>query len=120
MTLEINTLEIGKNEYTGNISINTVILSKNTNIINECAFFRCYNLSNINLDYVINIKLGAFSHCKNLTSVNLSSCKEIGFYAFEHCNLLKNIIIPEKFKNKLKYIFKGCILNNLNITYVAN
>ena len=96
---------------------------------NCCSYFK--NVTSLDeLQYFHNlekIKIYSFKSCKELKSVifpeNLQiihACdlQIIHACAFSKCSSLKKIIIPERFKNNMKYIFYGVDLTNVDITYI--
>jgi len=74
------------------------IIPENIIIIDDFAFYRCTDLTNITIPSSVTfIGNGAFSTCTSLTSVTIpSSVTYIGFYSFYKCNNLRTVTLSRK------------------------
>ena len=79
------------------LSIKSVTIGDGVTSIGNCAFYECYNLTNIIIsDSVTSIGDSAFSNCRNLANVTIpDSVTSIGAHAFNTCYSLTSIEIPE-------------------------
>lgn len=72
-------------------------------------FWACKDLTDIDLDNVVEIENSAFQSCSNLRKVTLSnSLKSIGEYAFENCTSLEHIDLPHTLELIGHGAFNGC------------
>lgn len=90
------------------------LIPKNVTSIASFAFYRCYQLENINMyNSVTTIGERAFSFCWNLKSIRLSdTLKTIDKMAFSHCNDLTKIYLPESITSIGTDAFLGKINSN--------
>ncbi len=89
-------------------------IPKNVTSVESYAFYRCYQLENINMyNSVETIGERAFSFCWNLKTLRLSdTLKTIGKMAFSHCNDLTKIYLPESITSIGEDAFLGRINSN--------
>lgn len=87
-----------------NISIPNVV------VIEEYAFFSCYDLTSVELSEGLqSIGWDAFRDCANLTLISLpSTLTEIGQTAFNGCSSLRSIIIPDSITELTLNSFGNC------------
>ena len=76
--------------------IDTLVVSSGVNIVNNYAFYDCYNLQTVSLaSSVKKINANAFACCDNLEEINIpAAVVEIGNRAFYECGKLKNVTLP--------------------------
>ena len=83
------------------ISLDELQYFQNLKIISSWAFDKCFSLEKVYLP-------------KNLIKISDLSFEG----SFAGCISLKEIIIPEKFKDSIEYIFYNVDLTKVNITYI--
>lgn len=80
-----------KNDY-----IADIVLSSTLKTIGEMAFFKCYNLTKINLEdtQLELLTFKAFAFCQNLTDIHIpSTIKSIESHVFLDCYKMENFVI---------------------------
>ena len=97
--------------------IEKVIIEENVIKIGQRAFYRCYNLSSIEIpDSIIEIGNGAFSGCRSLADIEIPKrITKIGDSTFSGCSSLTNINLSENITFIDFEAFSGCI-NLTNVT----
>ena len=92
-------------KYTG--SDCQVTVPDGVTVIGENAFYRCENLTQVDLKNAERIDNHAFSGCKNLTQINLEHVTHIGENAFYRCEKLTQVNLEnvERIGNSA---FSGC------------
>lgn len=94
-------------------SIQKYINTKKIKRIGDYAFYKCENLTFVNISDVEEEILGkrAFSHCKSLSFIKLSDkIKQIDTEAFGDCNNLTTIIIP--YEKEVVQLLDGTVFSN--------
>jgi len=88
--------------------------------INEGAFSKCRNLTNITIgNSVTSIGHSAFSECTNLTSVTIgNNVTSIESSTFSGCSNLTSVTIPNSVTSIGRYAFSGC--SNLTSVTIPN
>ena len=83
---------IGAYTFRGCSKLEKVILPDNIKFIDDYAFYNCENLTQINLQYVQDIRIGAFENCSKLKTVQFPK-DNINIYenAFQNCTSLESI-----------------------------
>jgi hypothetical protein len=91
-TVEIHSTRIG-NAFSGNSSIEKLILGNEVEAIADQAFQNCSGLTSLRIpNSVTSIGTNAFRGCKRLITIELSnSLKSIGSYAFYGCDSLTSV-----------------------------
>lgn len=109
------TCEVTTGDYEGNIVIpsevtyNSKVLK--VTCIGEKAFFKCSNLTSVNLpDGLTTIESEAFSGCNSLTSINFpNGLTVIEYSAFRNCNSITSPVDLQVGLTTIEsYAFKGC------------
>ena len=92
-----NVTKIGKNAFSGCVSLTSVVIPKGVTAIGIFAFSGCSSLTSIAIpSSVTMIDDFAFSGCSSLTSIAIpSSVTAIGYMTFCYCSSLTSIVIPE-------------------------
>lgn len=88
---------IGTDAFNGCVSLETVLLPKNTQILNEEAFAYCHGLKTITIPgSVLELKQSALRDCRNLSSVQFLGTKapKISNYTFGEIGSGFCIIVP--------------------------
>lgn len=102
------TLEkIGEEAFLECTGLKEVKLNPGLEEIGKYAFFRCENLTHIQIPSVKRIGNSAFSDCKNLLSVTLSA-ETIGKGAFFKCTNLKEVKLNDGLKEIEESAFYEC------------
>ena len=93
------------------ISLHEIILPETIEIIDNCAFFNCLNLKNINLTSNIRyIGKNAFNNCYNLTEITLPELVDsIETGTFSGCSNLEKINVSDNLKSYGEIAFFGCV-----------
>ena len=101
---------IGRNSFSGCISLEKVKLSEFLKTIEESTFSSCKNLRSIEIPNTVKtIGDSAFSNCVFLEAVQLSNSLEtIGSKVFYSCENLKNVVIPNTVKTIGNSAFYDC------------
>ena len=105
---EINTNILANNNYCHHVNLVNVKLSSDITVIQNWSFFKCINLTTINLqDTQIEIvEAGCFSHCLCLKKIELPvTVTRIESFAFSTCCLLEEINLRDL--DKLEKIGQG-------------
>ena len=89
---------IQDNAFGGRNSLEELIFPKNIQIIEDNAFISCDSLEKI------------------IIPKNIQVIRKYAFFCY--CTSLKEIIIPERFKDNIKNIFDKVDLTKVNITYI--
>ncbi len=77
--------------------------------IGDYAFYRCSDLTSMDLSSIKSIGKYAFFGCTKLTELTLSdSLESIGDYAFYNCTPLKSVDLGKSIESIGKYAFYGC------------
>ncbi len=132
---------IGKESFTDNNYLTTILLPSNLKSIEEFAFFQCLHLEDIIIpDSVVEMEpevfdscrsltkvklsakltylpLGVFACCKNLEEIDIPDSVEIIYNdAFFYCEKLKNVRFHEGLKTINRSVFGYCSsLENLSL-----
>ena len=101
--------QIGRNVFSKNTTLKSVIIPDSVTAINGSAFSDCTNLTDVIIgDGVISIEEFAFAYCTNLTNVTLGeNVNSIGNYVFFKSNL-QDITIPESVTSIGEDTFANC------------
>ena len=135
-----NIVKIGNHAFSST-NINSLVISKNVEIIDDYAFFECKNLANITFhDNIKEIKRGAFFRCyeltgnlnipKGLTKISDSAFSSTGYTgltipnnikiieedAFRGSNLTGHIIIPDSVVEIGDNAFMACSMEKITIS----
>lgn len=97
MTEFINTVDvIGDDEMCDRIIMRTVTEYKENRItkVGVNAFFKCTELTTVDIPEVVTIERAAFEQCSKLTSVNAPNASSIGQVAFQKCTALERVCFP--------------------------
>lgn len=95
-----NIKKIGSYAFGECNGIREVILPKTLQFIDYSAFYKCVNLSVVQLLAPVSIEENTFSKCYSLSVVSLpEGLDRIGRQAFSDCKSLKHIYIPSSVKN---------------------
>jgi len=102
--------EIGKESFSNNNYLATILLPSNLKSIGEEAFVYCKNLDEILIpDSVTEMGPNVFGECKNLTTVKLpAKLTYLPYGAFCGCINLKNVSLPEGLKSLSFNAFINC------------
>lgn len=86
------------------------ILGNNANSIGNCAFYRCSNLTSVNIpETVTSIGICSFYGCSSLTSISIpETVTSIGYGAFSGCSKITSVNIPEGLISIENDTFDGC------------
>ena len=95
---------IGARAFSGCVNLTSVTVSKNITSIGEDAFDGCTQITNatmptVAIDYIPQ---------NNITTVILTGGTKISAWAFENCTGLKSVTIPESVTSIGIYAFYGC------------
>ncbi|KAK8889000.1 hypothetical protein M9Y10_033742 [Tritrichomonas musculus] len=101
---------IPKNAFLECSTLQEIIISSDTTIIDQDAFRGCSSLTKVTIpDSVTIIKNNAFQECSKLPEIVIpSSITSIGDSAFLSCSSLKQITIPSSVNNLGQNVFRGC------------
>ena len=95
---------IGANTFTGCSKLEKVILPDNIKFIDDHAFYNCENLTQINLQYVQGICIGAFENCSKLKTVQFPKDNiNISKNAFQNCTSLESISLSGTSGYQIQY-----------------
>lgn len=97
MTEFINTADvIGDDEMCDRIIMRTVTEYKENRIVKVGvnAFFKCTELTTVDIPEVVTIGRSAFSDCSKLTLVNAPNASSIDLNAFAKCTALEKVCFP--------------------------
>lgn len=97
MTEFINTVDvIGDDEMCDRIIMRTVTEYKENRItkVGRNAFFKCTELTTVDIPEVVTIGRAAFEQCSKLTSVNAPNASSIELNAFQKCIALEKVCFP--------------------------
>ena len=88
----------------------SVAIEDNIDVIGECAFCDCANLTNVHIpDSVTKIGVNTFAKCASLTNVRIPErVTSIGDGAFQYCVSLTNVRIPQNVTQIGKFVFHSC------------
>ena len=92
--------EIGNEAFRGSDNLKSIDMPSITYISDgyygpgQGAFWRCKNLSQVNMPSATSIGDYAFYSCDALTSVTLPAATSIGFGAFSDCDALTSVTLP--------------------------
>jgi len=100
-----NVIEIGDRSFASCKSLISVDLP-NLEIMGD-AFYRCGNLTTVNIPKVKTIHRYAFSACSSLTSINMQNVTAVEFTAFSRCNSLVSINLPKAIRIR-ELAFENC------------
>ena len=91
-------------------NLTEITIPNSVTTIGDSAFFCCSNLTSVTIpDSVTTIGDSAFSGCSNLTSVTIpDSVTTIGYFAFEDCSNLTSVTIGDSVTTIGDYAFLGC------------
>lgn len=107
----MNTIEaIGDYQLFASIvdrSISELVDDNIDKINRQSLFFKCSDLTHVDLPNVTRIGQEVFLECSGLTSINLPALIHLGQMAFKQCVSLKNIILPSATEFDPKP-FEGC------------
>ena len=111
---------IGKDAFSGCVSLESVILPDSITTIGNRAFYNCASLKSIVIpDNVTSIGSEAFKYCYSLTAATFgenSKLKTLSSYAFQNCNSLESIVIPSGVSTIEYQTFENCYaLNNVKL-----
>lgn len=97
--------------FSGCISLRSVVISEGVRNIGYGAFFGCINLSNVIIPESVEIiDSYAFAECVNISNISLpSSLKELGNKCFSGCIVLSSIIVPDTITSIGRDAFSGCL-----------
>ena len=100
--------------------LKSVIFPKNLEILEMFSFGGCISLEELDFpEHLLEINSAAFVTCSSLKKVKINKdIQKIKGSAFTGCPSVKEIIIPEKFKSRIKVIFNNIKLKMTNITYI--
>ncbi len=76
--------------------------------IDRGAFHNCTALSDLELDKLEIIGLGAFAWCRSLRSINLPSIRRVGRNAFQDCTALTDAVFGEDLEGIERGAFRDC------------
>ena len=76
-------------------TIKKIVFDARVTFIPNSAFYKCTNLTNVELDDVTEIGSNAFQGCSSLISIDLGSVTSIGSHAFDSCTNLAHIRLGE-------------------------
>lgn len=99
-------------------NLTKVNLSTNTTILESCSFYSCNNLNSIALNNIKKIGDFCFYRCSSLIKIDLSNVEDLNkaIGAFKECTSLKEVILSSKVTYLPDEIFKGCInLEKINL-----
>ena len=115
ITLPENITSIGDYafENCSNLTTFTVQESNNTISIGRSIFYRCNNLSSINIPTPVQVSQQSFEDCSGLTSITITNSSYIPEYTFKRTGLT-SITIP----NGVTQIKRGAFVRCLNLTSV--
>lgn len=88
-------LSIGNRAFEGCTSLSSVTLPDTVTTIGDTCFYECA-FDSINTAGVEHIGRSAFYKCANITELNLPNVVSIGVYAFRYCNKLAELTIGDK------------------------
>ena len=120
--------EIDSDAFSGNKTIEQVILPDSVQILDSYCFSGCENLAIINMPNSIKeIGDGAFKDCSSLQMIDLSKTKisSIGKSMFAGCKTLTEVKLPDSIKVITRGAFSGCAkLGKINLPeglcYIGN
>lgn len=123
ITLPSSFIEIKDNAFCDCINLKTITTqcSKNncllTTELNNCVFYNCKCLKEINICYVNRIGCSAFENCISLSKITFStSLKTIEQDAFSNCIKLKSLDLPDSVEDIKERAFAKCSsLQNIHI-----
>lgn len=100
---------IGSQAFAGQTNITKVIIPKTVKTINDYAFYRCYNLAEVEFAsgcVLDTLGKNVFDSCKNLKSIDLpNGIKTIPEYTFAGCESLERVTLPANLEEIQKYSF---------------
>lgn len=101
LTLPDTITEIGKDAFSGNVSLRNVYIPDSVKKINYAAFENCTNLKSVSIpESVRTIGSSAFSGCSSLYSVSIPrKVEEIGSGAFAGCTSLSSVPVSAQNPN---------------------
>lgn len=110
-------VEFDGGAFKRNTSLKSVKIPNTITNIEDGVFQYCSNLSEVNIpNSITRIGECAFFRCSSLKTIVIgNSVKTIEHEAFAETGL-KNVTIPERFKDELKYIF-GYPYDHINFTF---
>ncbi|MBO4902592.1 MAG: leucine-rich repeat domain-containing protein [Lachnospiraceae bacterium] len=105
LTLPDNIVTIGKDAFSGNVSLRNVVIPGSVRTIDFAAFENCTNLQTVSIpESVRTLGSSAFSGCSSLYSVNIPrKVKEIGSGTFAGCPSLSSVPVDVNNPNFLCY-----------------
>ena len=126
---------VAEGGFTGQNSLTSVILPKETELICSAAFMHCEGLLSINIPQTVkSIEDHAFAYCRSLSNITMVfGLQKIGRYAFSECQRLHSLNIPDsvesieqcaffraglkniKLSESLTHITSGCFSNCYNL-----
>lgn len=95
ITFESGLLSIGNRAFEGCTSLASVTLPDTVTTLGDTCFYECA-FDSINTAGVEHIGRSAFYKCANITGLNLPNVVSIGVYAFRYCNKLAELTIGDK------------------------
>ncbi|MBD5278103.1 MAG: leucine-rich repeat protein [Bacteroides sp.] len=122
MQFDVN--EIEYNAFKNNSDITSVIIPSSVSSIGHQAFFCCWNLEEVVMEYsnITTIAYAVFSNCYKLKTIRLpNTVKEIGQSAFNSCEALYSIYLPNSIERIYMYAFNECKnLKEVHIEDISN
>ena len=105
---------IGNSVFYGCTELEKVTLSPSLSVIPECAFTRCCNLKEINLNNITTIGSNAFAQCYKLSSVEFNNLVTISYLAFDATSL-SEVVLPSTVTTIGSSCFKTNTLKTLTL-----
>ena len=104
---------IGDYAFANSSALTEILISKDVEIIEECAFENCDKLKNVEFEMecsLITIENSAFHLCSELETIYFMGLNldYIGYNAFRECRKLKSIILPKNLTTISYCAFAGC------------